>query len=109
MMHTERQRRLERLLHRWRFEPEPDAAGSAEGIPLRRRLYDKWIAFARVLGRINTVVLLTLVYLVVLGPVALVSRILRKDFLDRGLDARPSYWEDREEEEHTLERRSRQF
>lgn len=49
-----------------------------------------------VLGRVTTPVLLTLVYLVVLVPTALLARVFGKRFLARDMEpGRESYWEDR--------------
>ncbi|HCA82046.1 MAG TPA: hypothetical protein DEP53_20135 [Bacteroidetes bacterium] len=108
-MTGERQDALRRLLSKWIFAPPAAAGKEMSAHSIRRRLYLRWMAFARVLGRINTVVLLTIVYVVIIGPVAIVFRILGKDLLDRSSEERPSYWYDRDNEEHTVERRSRQF
>jgi hypothetical protein len=55
-----------------------------------------WMAFAALLGAINTRILLTLVYVVVVTPIGFVRR-FRDDPLDRGLgtDA-TSHWVPRE-------------
>jgi hypothetical protein len=51
-----------------------------------------WMRFAEVLGRINTRIILTLLYCVVITPVGLVRRWLA-DPLDRKMrDGRPSVW-----------------
>lgn len=104
-----RQQDLRQLLRRWSFSPEANEGEEEPVVSIRRRLYLRWMAFARVLGKINTVVLLTIVYVVILGPVSLVFRVLRRDLLDRNHEERASYWYDREHEEHSIERRSRQF
>ncbi len=108
-MSDARKEMLRQLLSKWTFAPAPNGEQWLDGGSLRRRIYLRWMAFARVLGRVNTMVLLTVFYFAILGPVALILRILRKDLLDRWFEDRSSYWYDREQEEHSLERRSRQF
>jgi hypothetical protein len=49
-----------------------------------------------VLGRVNTVVLLTLAFSLVLVPMALLMRFAGRDPLDRKLRDRDSYWHRRE-------------
>ena len=108
-MTDSRQTALRSLLSKWSFGPP---AGGANEVPvesIRRRLYLRWMAFARILGRINTMLLLTIAYVVIIGPVAIVFRILRTDLLDRRSEDRSSYWYDREHEDRSLERSSRQF
>jgi hypothetical protein len=72
-------------------------------------LYDWWMRFARALAFVNTRVLLTIFYVLVIGPIALVLSVIGKDFLERKIDASLSYWKKREPSEHTLESASRQF
>ena len=69
-----------------------------------------WLLFSRVVARISTVVLLTLVYVLVIGPMALGAKILRKDLLQRKTDpSKTSYWHDRVSSEPTVERQRFQF
>lgn len=42
-----------------------------------------WLAFSRVLGRVNTVVFLSVVFFLVLTPLGLVLRLAGRDELDR--------------------------
>lgn len=75
-----------------------------------RRLKRWWMAFARALGWVNTRVILTIVYLVVIGIPAIVLRVIRRDLLDRKCDAaRPSYWVKKDALAHTVEEIRRQF
>jgi hypothetical protein len=54
-----------------------------------------WMRFAEVLGRVNSRIILTLLYYVVFTPVGIVRRWLG-DPLDRGMrDGRPSVWVER--------------
>jgi len=60
-----------------------------------RRLGRAWVRFARAVGRVNTTILLSLVFLTLVTPVALVRRLLRRDPLERRPDpATGSYWRD---------------
>ncbi len=72
-------------------------------------LYKWWMLFARGLAFVNTRVILTLFFVIVIGPIALILKILGKDFLQRNIDSSPSYWKSREMAEHTLENAARQF
>jgi hypothetical protein len=74
------------------------------------RLKTIWLSFAQKLGRVNTIVLLTLVYVVVVGFMAIIAKILRKDPLQKKIDPkRTSYWCDRTSSEQTLEHQRFQF
>lgn len=72
-------------------------------------VYKGWMAFARALAFINTRIILTLFFVLIIGPIALVLRLAGKDFLQRTIDSSPSFWKDREHAEHSLENASRQF
>lgn len=72
-------------------------------------LYTWWMKFARLLALINTRVILTLVYLFIIGPLAVVMRLLGKDVLDRKIEQSQSYWRTKEKVEHTLESARHQF
>ena len=72
-------------------------------------LYAWWMRFARVLAFVNTRVLLTLFYFIVIGPIALVLKVIGKDFLERRTNGSPTYWKLREQSEQNLESASRQF
>lgn len=74
------------------------------------RIKDVWLLFARTLGRISTVILLTLIYLLVIGPMALIAKILRKDLLQKKIfSTKTSYWCNRVSSEPTIERHKFQF
>ncbi|MCK6555416.1 hypothetical protein L6Q96_12685 [Candidatus Binatia bacterium] len=68
-----------------------------------------WMAFVDVLGRVQTTLLLSIIYHIAVGPIALVARLLRRDFL--GLRARPgeSYAAELGPLSTTPERAHRQF
>ncbi len=58
------------------------------------KLAGAWLGFSAVLGAINSKILLTLVYYLVLTPIALLYRLTHRDPLSlrRADDTRRSYW-----------------
>jgi len=69
-----------------------------------------WLLFSRTLGKVNTVLLLSLVYLIVIGVMSLVTRLLRKDLLQKKMDLDlASYWQIKHSSEQTLDRHKFQF
>jgi hypothetical protein len=58
----------------------------------RSRAYAAWTGFFKGVGVVWTAVLLSVVYLLSVGPVGLVMRLLGNDPLDRGLHAEPTFW-----------------
>jgi Saxitoxin biosynthesis operon protein SxtJ len=58
----------------------------------KSELYASWTRFFLGLGKVWTVVLLSLLYLVAIGPMALVMRLMRNDPLDRTLAPTPTFW-----------------
>lgn len=58
-----------------------------------RLLYRYWMKFAHVLGWINTRILLTLFYFVILTPFALLVSLFKRDLLDQSFKPNePTYW-----------------
>ena len=75
-----------------------------------RAIKRMWLLFAQMLGKVNTILLLSLVYFVVIGFMALVVRLFRKDLLQKKMDYdQASYWQTRETSEQTLDRHKYQF
>jgi hypothetical protein len=72
-------------------------------------IYKWWMRFARVLAFVNTMVILTIFFVLIIGPIAIVLKIARVDFLQRKFDSSLSYWKSRENAEHTLENAARQY
>lgn len=55
-----------------------------------------WMAFAIVMGFLMTRLILTLLFYLVVTPVALIAKLVRKDFLDMRIDREAqSYWRPR--------------
>lgn len=77
---------------------------------LLRGLYYAWMAIGLVLGTVVTAIILTVVFVVVLTPTALVMRLLGKDPLARELDRRAeSYWIPKEYEPRDRSRLRKYF
>ena len=100
---------VNRLIHRWSYSPEVQEVETRAGKTTWRVAYEYWMKFARALGKANAFVLLTLVYVVVIGPAAIVLKILGRDLLDRKAEPGSTHWYQKEQEETTLERSERQF
>ena len=78
--------------------------------PILRPIYIGWMAFAFVLGWINTRLILGVFFYAILLPVGVIFKILRKDPLERTLDRQaPSYWIKREPVPIDRERCARPF
>ena len=73
--------------------------------PSWRRLIDGWMQIVAHFGEVQTLVLLGLIYVLVVGPASLISRAFGSDFLSkrslRGID---SAWRDAESSPPDLER-----
>ena len=58
-------------------------------------LWRLWLKIAHFIGKVNTFILLTLFYLVILGIARIVTLLGRKDLLDESWKDRESYWQKR--------------
>ena len=72
-------------------------------------VYGIWMKFAGLVAFVNTRVLLTVVYFIVIGPLHLLMRLMGKDYLDRRHDPSPTFWKKKEPVTHSLESARRQF
>jgi len=68
-----------------------------------------WKAFAHVLGIVNTRILLTVTYFVIIAIGSLFTFLGRKDPLDRRWYPEKTYWRERQAEDIDLESCRRQF
>jgi hypothetical protein len=68
-----------------------------------------WKKFAHVLGIINTRILLTVSYFVILAFAAVITKITGKDLLERRMKPAQSYYHEHEPVQATLEACRRQF
>ncbi len=72
-------------------------------------VYRGWMRFAHVLGIVNTTLLLTIVFVVVVIPIRMVWLIIRKDPLRIRPTPTASQWIPRGHDEPTLEERRHPF
>jgi hypothetical protein len=64
-----------------------------------------WLLFAKMLGKVNTILLLSLVYFIVIGFMSLIVRLFHKDLLQKKTSFdQLSYWQTRKAGEQTLDR-----
>ena len=84
------------------------AAWAAPGLLSPLRVV--WMKLAHVLGVVNSWIILTVIFVAVVTPVALLLRMLGRSPIERRPDpARASYWQARGPEEFTASRMERQF
>jgi hypothetical protein len=76
---------------------------------LARRFHVLWMKLAAVLGYVNSRILLTLMYYGVFALYGLVSRLVRRDPLQRRGASRESYWTQRKTTRQTKEQFERLF
>ena len=74
-----------------------------------RALRTGWMKFAHVLAVANTTLLLTIVYLLLIGPASLLARLLGKDFLKHRINRSGSFWTPKEPDAHSLDHARHQF
>jgi hypothetical protein len=58
----------------------------------RSKAYARWTRGVEAVGAVWTAVLLSVVYLVSVGPVSLFMKLTHKDLLDRAAGADPTFW-----------------
>jgi hypothetical protein len=68
-----------------------------------------WKKFAHGLGIINTRILLTITYFIIIAVASVGARLFGADLLDRRMKPKESYWHDREPLSADLESCRRQF
>src|SRR5581483_7387401 len=69
-----------------------------------------WMKFAAVLGAVNQRLILTLLFALLITPIAIILRLLGKQPIDLRPDSSaPSYWRPRRREEFAAARMERQF
>lgn len=60
------------------------------------RLYARWTAAFLAIGKLWTLLILSILYVVAIGPVGLAMRLVGKDPLERGLQPAPTFWHQHE-------------
>ena len=76
---------------------------------LANKLYKVWIKFAHILAIVNTTLLLTIVYIFLIGIASIFIRLFKKDLLKHRLDNRGTFWKPKEVVVHNLEQTRHQF
>lgn len=76
---------------------------------LARRFHVAWMKLAGILGYINSRVLLFLLFYLAITPYGLISRLFRRDPLNRRGAAKSSYWIPRKASKQTREQFERSF
>ena len=69
---------------------EPAKGGLARTLGLAKA---GWLKFAWLLARVNSAILLTVIYFLIIAPTNLVVRILRADLLAKRIGDDPSFWQ----------------
>ena len=77
--------------------------------PAARAFHTAWMRLAVLLGHVNSRVLLTLVYYLVVTPYGVVTRLVGRDPLRRRGAAQESYWVERKATRQTREQFERLF
>lgn len=77
--------------------------------PAARAFHTAWMKFAALLGHVNSRVLLTLMYYLVMTPYGIVTRLLGRDPLRRRGAKAESYWVERKSTRQTREQFERLF
>lgn len=62
----------------------------------RARAYRLWTRVFEAMGRVWTAVLLGIIYVLSVGPISIVMRLLARDPLDRSLEREASFWRSHE-------------
>jgi len=72
---------------------------------IRSRLYNGWMSIAGRFGFVQTLMLLVIFYVLLIGPASIITTIGRRDFLTkRGLRSEGSAWNEADTAEPDLER-----
>lgn len=76
-----------------------------EPVPVHRRLLNGWMAIVARFGFVQTLVILGIFYALLIGPVAIVGALTRRDLLDkRGLGSGDTAWRESESAAADFER-----
>jgi hypothetical protein len=76
---------------------------------LWKKIKSGWMKFALALGRVNTAILLSIVYILVLGPTSVIGRLFRAKFLGERKKKEASYAVPLTRVTSTMERAHKQF
>ncbi len=82
-----------------------------EGGALRRvgrAVKGGWLKFAAVLAKVNGAIVLTLIYVLIIAPINIMSRIVRADLMGKRIGDEQSFWNDPEGQTRSLSESRRQ-
>jgi len=74
-----------------------------------RKLWAGWKAFALWLGKVQTALLLTLIYHLTIGPIGLIGRLLRRDLMGLRRSENTSWWTPLPGATSTMDKARKQF
>lgn len=74
-----------------------------------KKLRSVWMVFVEALGKVQTTILLSIVYHLTVGPLAIGAKASRQDLLDLRSNSEPSYAKSLKGVSSTLEKAQRQF
>ncbi len=74
-----------------------------------KKIKDWWMPIAKKIGEFQTKVILSILYFLVIGPIALIAYLIRADLLKKQHRKNPSFWKKEQEPVNTLEGCQRQF
>lgn len=80
-----------------------------QNMRIYKSLYHTWMKFAHILGWVNTRIILTIIYFVIITPLSLIFKLVGKDPMNRYFDNVGSYWIKRESREFRQDRYRRLF
>ncbi len=76
---------------------------------LLAHIWRGWKKFAHVLGVVNTKILLSLTYFLILSIISIIARVFGADLLEKRTKSKNSYWHRRDPADTTIESARRQF
>ena len=76
---------------------------------LGRAIKAGWLRFAAVLAKVNGAIVLTLIYVLIIAPINIISRVVRADLMGKRIGDEESFWVDPEAQTLTLRESRRQF
>lgn len=72
-----------------------------------KALYRWWMAFAHAVGKVNSAIILSILFIILVGPYALVSRLI--GLFHRGGGSAETFWRAKEWHKPTVDLLRRQF
>jgi len=72
-------------------------------------LKDSWMKFAKLFGKANTAVLLAIIYIFVIGLIAIIARLFRFDKSTKNSVGAKSFWKSKPEDSKNIEQSKYQF